>query len=188
MDLKRKKKKNKSNLSTQPPRGPSLFWPKPARSASSLPPLSLSQTSGARLSGSPPTSGRPPLFFPARPRRYPRRRPASPAPRARPPPPLRLQCAAALTYHLPAPSPTRRLHRAAINGRPPECARRHRLARPFPFPLRPIKRRHHPLSTPRPSSSLLTHPRSTTGAPAGRRSAAAPISFYGASPSSSSPW
>jgi hypothetical protein len=73
------------------------------------------------LSGSPPTSGRHPLIFPARPRRYPCRPPA-PAPRRR----------------LPVPAPVRLRHQGT-------AALPHRL---FPFPPPPHRNRrrtHTPL-------------------------------------------
>jgi hypothetical protein len=77
-------------------------------------------------------------------------------------------------------------HPHAINGgrhRP----RRHRLGRPLHFPLRPIKCGPEPLSTPRPSPSLPTRPRSTARSSPPARRSAAPIRFTGAHSSHPSP-
>jgi hypothetical protein len=143
------------------------------------------------LSGSPPTSGRrPPSPRSHRPRRLPRRRPASLASRASSPPPLlrRRPLAPPHPFFFPRNRPTTALHRAppplmapaATNRRPPP-------PRPFPFPLGPIKGRHHPLFIPRPSLSLLPHRNSTArSSPPARRSAAS-IRFTGAVPSLPSP-
>jgi hypothetical protein len=191
MDLKRKKRKTKLTYLPSHPAAHPCFGP----SRPAPPPLSLLSPSHRQVGPAcrdlllPQAAA--PLFFPARPRRYPRRHPAvpgRPAPvrllhspsrhRRTPTPPLPLPAATT-----PKPPP----HPHAINGR-------HRPRRPppqprlLPFPLRPIKGQQNPLSTPRPSLPLLPHRSAATPEHDRRRSAAAPISSSGAAPTPSSPW
>jgi hypothetical protein len=195
--------KRSSNLFSLPPFPPSptrphlFFFPaapfsapaQPSHAAHLLPqPASLPLSHAAAYRWGPPVGVTPNLRPPLPPHGragLPHRRPASPAPRARPPPPLRHQGAAS-----PLPFPSRnRLHRAAaaaINGAPAEL--RHRLSAPFPFPLRPIKGQHHPcVSRTSPLSSSLTAAQSPPEPERHRRSRR-PISSSAVIPTPPSPW